>query len=181
MHKALQEIGLIKAAKYAFYAPLLLLFDFLPYSPLRVFFLRIMGSKIGRNVYMGGVSFANVYRTGFKGLAIHDNCVVDDYVILDLANKITLESHVTIAWGSILVTHRNVGYKDHPLQPYFPPTNGDIVIRRGSFIGTHVTILDGVTVGEGVCVAANSLVNKSSESWVLLGGSPAQVLRRLRD
>jgi acetyltransferase-like isoleucine patch superfamily enzyme len=44
---------------------------------------------------------------------------------------------------------------------------------------TRSTILPGVNLGEGVAVAAHSLVKDSFESHMLIGGVPAKILRRL--
>ncbi len=179
MLKPLKEIGLKKALKFLLYAPLQFLFDLLLYPPLRVLFLRMLGAKIGKNVVMGKASFANLYRTGFKGLKIGDCCVIDDFVLFDLADEIELGSHVTIAWNALLITHMNVGYKDHPLQEFFPPTQGKIIIKKGTFVGARATILNGVTVGEKVYIAAGSLIHKDTEDGVLMAGIPAEVKKKL--
>ncbi|MBL7764905.1 MAG: acyltransferase [Chitinophagaceae bacterium] len=52
-----------------------------------------------------------------------------------------------------------------------------ITIGKGSWIAAHVTILAGVNIGEGVLVAANSVVNKSVVNHQIVGGVPAKVLR----
>ncbi len=180
MLKALKEIGFKKALKFAVGAPLLIIFDLLPYPQLRTLFLRLFGAKIGKGAIIGRVKFTNVYRTGFSGLDIGDFCVLGDYVILDLANRITLEEHAGIGWGTILVTHLNVGYKDHPLQKYFPTTDRDIRIKRGAFIGVHSTILTGVTVGACAFVAAGSVINKDVPDGAVIGPPPAAELLSVR-
>lgn len=45
------------------------------------------------------------------------------------------------------------------------------------WIGTRVTILCGVTVGDGAVIAAGSLVTKDVPSGSLVGGVPAKVLK----
>lgn len=52
-----------------------------------------------------------------------------------------------------------------------------ISIGKGSWIAAHVTILAGVNIGDGVLVAANSVVNKSIQNHQIVGGVPAKVLR----
>ena len=41
------------------------------------------------------------------------------------------------------------------------------------WIGSNVTILDGVTVGENSVIAAGAVVNKSFPNNVIIGGIPA--------
>jgi len=45
------------------------------------------------------------------------------------------------------------------------------------WIGTNVTILKGVKIGNGAVIAANSLVNKDVPAKALAGGVPAKILK----
>jgi acetyltransferase-like isoleucine patch superfamily enzyme len=51
------------------------------------------------------------------------------------------------------------------------------VIGPNCWIGSKVTILDGVTIGEGCVIAAGSVVTKSFPDYSVIGGVPARVLR----
>ena len=52
-----------------------------------------------------------------------------------------------------------------------------IQIGNHVWIGTRVTILKGVTVGDGAVIAAGSLVTKDVPAGSLVGGVPARVLK----
>lgn len=54
-----------------------------------------------------------------------------------------------------------------------------IVIQSGCWIGANVTILGGVTVGEGSIVAAGAVVTEDVPPNTLVGGIPARVIREL--
>ncbi len=54
-----------------------------------------------------------------------------------------------------------------------------IVIKDKAWIGFGATILKGVTIGEGAVVAAKSVVVKDIEPYTVVGGNPAQVIKRL--
>jgi len=56
---------------------------------------------------------------------------------------------------------------------------GPIVLKRGCRIGSHSTILPGVTIGEGTLVGAHSLVRSDLPAKVLAFGVPAKVVRPL--
>lgn len=60
--------------------------------------------------------------------------------------------------------------------------NGDkhtkpVIIENHVWIGTRVTILSGVTVGEGAVIAAGSIVTKDVPAYTLVGGNPAKVIK----
>lgn len=60
------------------------------------------------------------------------------------------------------------------------PTEGhDIVIGRGCWIASNVTITGGVIVGDNVIIAAGAVVTKNIPSSVVVAGVPAQVIRKL--
>jgi acetyltransferase-like isoleucine patch superfamily enzyme len=54
-----------------------------------------------------------------------------------------------------------------------------IVLNIGSdvWIGANVMILGGLTIGNGVIIAAGSVVTKSVEPFQIVGGVPARVIR----
>ena len=54
---------------------------------------------------------------------------------------------------------------------------GDKVIGDGFYLSTGCQVVGSIRVGDGVTVAAHSLVNKSFESNVLIAGTPAVVKR----
>jgi maltose O-acetyltransferase len=86
---------------------------------------------------------------------------------------------VTLAERVLVLTHMNVGYKDHPLQAEFPPMAGGVCIERGAFVGASVTILAGVTIGAGSFVAAGSVVTGDVPPRTLVAGVPAKPVRSL--
>ena len=55
------------------------------------------------------------------GLTVGEDCFLGDECLFDLAEAITLGRQVTLAERVLVLTHMNVGYADHPLQPHFPP------------------------------------------------------------
>ena len=47
------------------------------------------------------------------------------------------------------------------------------------WIGFDVTILKGVTIGEGAVIGAKSVVTKDVEPWTVVAGNPAVVVKYL--
>jgi acetyltransferase-like isoleucine patch superfamily enzyme len=53
------------------------------------------------------------------------------------------------------------------------------LIKRGASIGSSVTLLCGITVGENAIVGAGSVVTKDVPADTIVAGNPAQTLRNI--
>lgn len=60
-------------------------------------------------------------------------------------------------------------------------TEGRVVIKKGAKIGTHSTVMPGVTVGENAIIGAYSFVKEDVPANALSYGVPAKVIRSLRE
>lgn len=176
--KAIQEVGINKVFKYAFFSFWEVIFKCLVFSPLRIFWMRLFGAKIGKDVVFGNVRFMNLYRLGLKGLKVGDKCFIGDYAVFDLADGITLEDNVTLSEEVFVLTHTNVGYLDHPLQKYIPAFSKKVVFKNGSFVGIRATIMPGIVVGEKSAVGACSLILKDVAPHELHAGVPAKFIKK---
>ncbi len=58
---------------------------------------------------------------------------------------------------------------------------GKIVLKNNCRIGSHSTILPGVSIGENSIIGAHSLVNKDIPDNVVAFGVPAKVVRKLKN
>jgi len=179
MKKVLNEIGFKKALRYVYFSIWSVLFNLLLVSPLRVGFLRLCGSKIGRNCVIHNIKFINLYRGSFSNLIVGDYCFIGEETMIDLADKVILGNHVTIAERVIILTHMNVGYKEHPLQAHYPEMHKQVIVADGVFIGAGVIVLAGIKMNEKVFVAAGALVNVSLLSSGVYGGVPVKKVKEL--
>ncbi|MBI5701741.1 acyltransferase [Candidatus Saganbacteria bacterium] len=59
-------------------------------------------------------------------------------------------------------------------------TKGKIILKKKCCIGTHSTIMPGITVGKNSIVGAYSFVNKDIPDNVVAFGVPARIVRRLK-
>jgi putative colanic acid biosynthesis acetyltransferase WcaF len=148
--------------------------NLIPLSPWRVFVLRLFGARIGRGSVVHAVKFVNLYRSGFTALTIGDFGFIGNDVCLDLAGPLRLGQHVTLAERSMVLTHLNVGYADHPLQARFKSTCHGVSIGDGCFIGAGSIVLDGVCIERETFVAAMSLVNRNVPAQSFVAGVPAK-------
>ena len=53
-----------------------------------------------------------------------------------------------------------------------------IKIGNDVWIGANVSILDGVEIGDGAIIAANSLVNKNVAPYTVVGGVPSKMIKK---
>jgi len=177
--KALSEIGLGRAARFGFFTLAMLPYRLALVPPLRALWLRLLGARIGRGAILHDVRFFNLYRRGLAGLAVGRDCFLGDECLVDLAEAVVLEDQVTLAERVLVLTHTNVGYRDHPLQRHFPPTAAPVVVEAGSFVGAGAILLPGVRVGRGSFVAAGSVVTADVPPATLVAGVPARAVRTL--
>ncbi len=175
--KALSEIGGRRAARFGLLTLAMVPYRMALFPPLRALWLRLLGARIGRRTILHDVRFFNLYRRGLAGLEIGDECFLGDECLLDLADGIRLERQVTLAERVLVLTHMNVGYRDHPLQERFPPMAAPVVIEQGAFLGASVTVLAGVRIGSRSFVAAGSVVTADVPPGTLVAGVPARAVR----
>jgi len=94
---------------------------------------------------------------------------------------------ITIGSGTIIAP--NVTIMDSDFHGLWPPENrtlnpsfendGDVTIGKNVWIGSQSIILKGVEIGDNAVIAAGSIVVKEVPHNVLVGGSPAVVIRKL--
>lgn len=111
--------------------------------------------KIGNNVGIG--EFA--YLGGAGGLEIGDGCIVGQYL------SCHPENHNYSDNGT-----------DYRLQGV---TRKGIKIGKNCWIGSKVTVLDGVTIGDNCVIAAGSVITKSMPANSVIGGVPAKVIKQI--
>lgn len=58
------------------------------------------------------------------------------------------------------------------------PIKGDTVIGNDVWIGTNVTIMPGIHIGDGSIIATNATVTKDVDPYSIVGGNPAKEIRK---
>jgi acetyltransferase-like isoleucine patch superfamily enzyme len=109
--------------------------------------------RIGNNVGIGEYA----YLGGAGGLEIGDDCIVGQYFSCHPENHHYTNPEELIRMQGV--------------------SRSGISIGRNCWIGSKVTILDGVTIGEGCVIAAGAVVTRSFPANTILGGVPAKSLK----
>ena len=59
-----------------------------------------------------------------------------------------------------------------------PPTEKDVMIGNDVWLGANTVVLAGVTIGDGAITAAGSVVTKDVPEYTIVGGNPAQIIKK---
>lgn len=121
----------------------------------------------------GGYVAAGAYLSG--SLRAGRDCTINPYAVV--RGNIRLGDAVRIgAHTSILAFNHTT---DDPDTEVFrqPLRSLGITIGDDVWIGSHVVVLDGVTVGDRSVIAAGAVVTKDVPAGAVVGGNPARVLR----
>jgi len=125
---------------------------FSPHKCMRVFFHRLRGVKIGRNVEIG--YFCIIGNIHPHMITIKDNAVIT--------------ARVTIL--------------EHDLSYYYTKRGnirlGNVVIGDSAFIGIGSVIMPGITVGAHAIIGALTFVNKNVPANETVAGNPARLLKK---
>jgi acetyltransferase-like isoleucine patch superfamily enzyme len=107
-------------------------------------------------------------------IEIGHGAYINRYTILDAHQSIRIGRDVMIG-PHCYITDGNHGVKAGLSVKCQPMTSAPVVLEDGVWIGAHVTILPGVTIGHGAVIGAGSVVTKSIAPDTIAFGSPAVV------
>ena len=139
------------------------------------------GATLYRNVKIG-----HHFRTGHN-ILIRENARIGNHVLVGsstvidadvtIGNNVCIQSKVYISNGCIIEDNVFLGPSCALLNDKYPIRKGELApptIKRGASVGGKVSILPGVTVGEGAMIAAGAVVTKDVPPWFLATGNPAR-------
>lgn len=115
---------------------------------------------IGNNVVIGS----------FNHITAYNSIIIEDYVLLGKFVTITDNSH-----GKNSVEELSIPPIKRVLY-----SKGGVTIKKNVWIGDKVTILPGVTIGEGAIVGANSVVTKDVPAYSVVCGNPARIIKYIK-
>jgi serine acetyltransferase len=99
-------------------------------------------------------------------------------VLLGGSAGLRIGSQVMFGPGCLVAANNHGMVPGRPFQEQ-PPTSRGITIADNVWIGGHVTIVDGVSIGTGSVIAAGAVVTRDIGSSVLAAGVPACVVKTL--
>ncbi|MCW2957718.1 MAG: N-acetyltransferase [Solirubrobacterales bacterium] len=121
---------------------------------------------LGEDVVVGRLTgIAHSCRVGDR-TRIHNNGLIGPWT--------TLEEDVLVSPSVTFVGDQTMGRRPRD-------GRGGITVRRAARIGSSVIIMPGVEIGEEAVVGAGALVRQDVPPRTVVAGSPARVLREVRD
>ena len=148
--------------------------------------------KLGKNVRL--FAFVNLY-----GCEIGDDTRIGTFVEVQknarIGQRCKISSHTFICEGVVIEDEVFVGHGVTFINDMFPRATTDAgslqseadwacvptLVKRGASIGSGVTILGGVTIGERSIIGAGSVVTRDVPDGTIVAGNPARVLRKIEE
>lgn len=112
------------------------------------------------------------------------NWVVQNLDGLELGFKTDIGafSYINAKFGVIIQDYAQIGSHSSIYSvSTIDNTYGKVVLKENCKIGSHSTILPGVSIGENSIIGAHSLVNTDIPDNVVAFGVPAKVVRKLKN
>lgn len=142
-----------------------------------------------------------------ENISIGNNVIIDDFAFIvgsrgegpevKIGSYVHIASHTSFTGGGELILEDFTSYgsgtkivtgSEHFIEadcltnptvpaPYRVAKRSFVHVKKHAMLGLNVTVLPGVTIGEGCVVGACSLVTKDLEPWGIYAGSPARRIR----
>jgi acetyltransferase-like isoleucine patch superfamily enzyme len=111
--------------------------------------------KVGRNTY------------------IQAGCVLNPI----MGNIIIGANCMIAAHCAFMPYQHNFTDTSRPMREQPLTSKGDIIIEDDVWLGLNVSVMDGVTIGQGAIIGAGAVVTKDIPPYAIAGGVPARVIR----
>ncbi len=156
-------------------------FRFLFYKIFLNRFLPPYKIKSKDNLQVGDMTFhnGNFNVSGDQKVKIGKYCAFGKNVSIITSNHDYNFPSIQGTFYSVFFQSGHPGVIQNP--PNKERTKGNIFIGNDVWISHNVTILSGVTIGDGVCIANNSVVTKDIDSYSVVAGVPAKIIKKRYD
>lgn len=144
--------------KYCMYSVILAPLN---YRLIRPKLWRVMGCKVGKNVFIGYEVWMDIGNTSL----------------------IEIEEGVHITNRCLILCHQrdSKNYFRGDDSSKLDYRKEKVVLKRGCMLGMGTIVLPGVIIGEGSLIAAGSVVTKDIPAWTVAAGNPARVIREIKE
>lgn len=134
-------------------------------------FVNLYGCQIGDGTKIG--TFVEIQ----KGANIGSNCKISSHTFI--CEGVTIEDNVFLGHNVTFINDLYPQATDAAgeLQTEADWTCQPTLVKKGASIGSSVTLLCGITVGENAVIGAGSLVTRDVPPNAIVAGNPARLLR----
>jgi acetyltransferase-like isoleucine patch superfamily enzyme len=138
---------------------------------------RLMSKLTGEQVDESFMLFPPFYTDFGKNIHIGKNVFINSCCNFQDQGGITIKDGALIGHKVVLATI-NHGYAPEKRQLNYP---APIVIGQNVWVGSNVTILQGVTIGDDAIIAAGAVVTKDVAPGTIVGGIPAKFIKTVAE
>lgn len=124
--------------------------------------------KFDKGVRLLATNDATIQLGDGMGIGLHSVLNGGDSIIL--GKKVMLSGFVYLQ-TSMHKFEKGIPVRDQGFN------HAPVILEDDVWLGSHVVVLPGVTIGKGSVVGSNAVVNKSIEAGVVVGGIPATFLK----
>ncbi|AZI43777.1 acetyltransferase [Deinococcus psychrotolerans] len=120
----------------------------------------------------------------FPRLTFGNNVSLNDDVHIACVSRVEIGNNVLMASKIYISDHNHGSYSgEHQDSPVLAPGErhlgyAPVVIEDNVWLGELVSVLPGVTIGEGSIIGANSVVSRNIPPYCIAVGTPACVIKR---
>jgi lipopolysaccharide O-acetyltransferase len=162
------------------------------------------GLSLGANCHLRGLAYIRIGNNFYAGdglwlealdryrgqnhtprIAIGDNVSISRWSHISSIDLVKIGAHVLIGSNVMITDHNHGSYiGNSQTSPAIPPAlrllggGGPVIIGENVWIGDNVTIIGPVSIGDGVVVAANTVVTRDIAPNTIVGGIPCRPLKR---
>lgn len=144
--------------------------------------------KLGKNIYIQDFTKIQGGRVSISDdVFIHENVFIRGKVSLGrgctinrnscILDNVAIGEYCSIAPNCVIVgSDHNFNKKNELIKRQGSKSEG-ILIEDDVWIGSNVSVLDGVTIGKGAVVAAGAVVKSSLPAYSVSAGVPARIIK----
>lgn len=138
---------------------------------LRELFSRLIGKEVDESFAL----FPPVYSDFGKNITVGKHVFINSGCCFQDQGGVEIGDNCLIGHQVVFAT------LDHALEPERRAGMYPAPIKLGSnvWVGSHATLLGGVTVGDDAVIAAGAVVTRDVPPGTVVGGVPAKVLKRI--
>jgi UDP-3-O-[3-hydroxymyristoyl] glucosamine N-acyltransferase len=129
--------------------------------------------RMGDSSYLGAYTYVLV-----DDLEMGAESTLNPYAVV--RGRVRMGDQVRVGAHTSLLGFNHGTAPDRPVCKQ-PTTTTGIVIGNDVWVGSHVVVVDGVTIGDHAVIGAGAVVTKDVPDWAVVGGNPARLIRDRRE
>jgi acetyltransferase-like isoleucine patch superfamily enzyme len=135
-------------------------------------FVNLYGCSIDDGTKVG--TFVEIQR----GATVGKNCKISSHTFI--CEGVHIEDNCFIGHSVVFINDRmpRATNMDGSMQTDADWTMEQTFVKKGASLGSNVTVMCGITIGENAVVGAGSVVTKDVPAGAVVAGNPARIIKK---